>query len=504
MRRFTVLLLVTLTVVSPFLAVAARASGPVAALDAYVARGVEEWQVPGLAIAVVKDGEVVLARGYGVRQLGVGGVVDQHTLFAIGSTTKAMTAATVGLLVDAGELDWGDRVIDHWPGFRLGDPWMTREVTVRELLTHNAGLANADMLWYGTDRSRQEVLARIPHIRSAYSPRDGFLYQNIMYIAAGALAGSVVGTSWEELTAERLFAPLEMARTVPTLAATAGLDNVARPHDTVDGELVPIDNASVDAAGPAGSVWSSVSDMTHWLRMLLAEGRWGDRRVLSKATVAELLRPQTLLDISRFYPYVDMLGSHWSSYGLAWFQLDYRGRFVAFHTGSIDGMAAMVGLVPDEELGVVILQNRDHAELRHALLWKTIDLWTGVEDGRDWSAELQPVYDERVEKAAARRQERAARRVPDTSPSLPLERYAGRYRHGLYEEFEITLAEGDLRLDLGPDRRGSLEHWHYDTFELRFDRRWQSDALVTFALDADGEPASVELFGLRFERVRGE
>ncbi len=475
----------------------------VADFAAYAEQARSEWGVPGLAVAVVQDGEVLLARGFGVRELAAGGAaepVDEHTLFAIGSTTKAMTAALLGQLAEAGALAWDDRVEEHLPAFRLHDPWVTREVTIRDLLTHRAGLGNADLLWYGTDRSREEILAKLALVEPAYSFRGGYVYQNLMYAAAGEVAAQVAGAPWEQLVDRRLFEPLGMERTAPTLAVARTRENVAAPHHEVDGEIRVIENEPVDPVAPAGSVWSSVAELSRWMRMLLAEGRWQGESVLDEETVAELLHPQTVLRRDDFYPTARLTEPRWITYGLGWFQQDYRGRMVHFHTGSIDGMSAIVGLVPEAELGVVVLANIDHAELRHALLWRAVDLFTGVEDGRDWSAELKDLYQGLEEEAEARAAEARAERAEGTEPSLPLSRYAGAYAHPLYDTVEVKEEDGGLRFLAGARRTARLEHWHHDTFRAHWDREWQGSTLLTFALDAAGEPARLWVMGLGFER----
>lgn len=489
-----------------------RSADPVAAFDASVDEARREWRVPGLAVAVVDDGELVLARGYGVRDLetgsreGGGGAVDEHTLFAIGSTTKAMTAALLGQLVDAGELSWDDPVIDHLPGFRLKDPYATREVTVRDLLTHRAGLGNADLLWYGSDRTWEEIFAKLALVEPAYSLRDGFVYQNLMYAVAGNVAGRVAGSPWETLVERRLFEPLGMERTVPTLARTAERDNVAAPHHEIDGEIRRIANEPVDPVAPAGAVWSSAAELSRWVRMLLAEGTWEGEPVLPEETVAELFRPQTLIPREVFYPTARLTDPHWTSYGLGWFQQDYRGLMVQFHTGSIDGMSAILGLVPEEELGVVVLANLDHAELRHALLWKAVDLFADAPAGgeRDWAAEVRELYAERDRRGAEAEAERDARRVEGSRPSVALERYAGSYVHPLYDRVEVRREGAGLRLAAGARRTADLEHHHFDTFRARWDREWQGSTMVTFALDASGAPARLWLMGLAFEREDGD
>jgi CubicO group peptidase (beta-lactamase class C family) len=486
-------------------------------LDAAIARAAVEWEVPGLAVAVVKDGQVVLARGYGVRQLGRPEPVDADTLFAVGSTTKAMTAALIGQLVAEGKVAWDDPVIRHLPGFQVGDPWATREITVRDLLTHRAGLPNTDLLWFGSDRSRAALVAALAGVAPAYSLRSSFIYQNVMYVTAGELAAAAAGAPWEQLLESRLLQPLGMARTSPTLAGAAGRDNVAAPHDRVEGALRVIENAPVDAVGPAGSVWSSVNDMSRWLRLLLAEGRvdsraenaGGDgRQVLAAATVEELFRPQTVIPADQFYPTARLTRPHWITYGLGWFQQDFQGRMVQYHTGSIDGMTAIVGLVPEEELGLVVLANRDHAELRHALLWLALDRLGPRPSGRDWNAEVKQLYDARSAEADKARSAAEAKRVAGTRPSLPPARYAGTYRHPLYGDVLIRLEDrpegGGLRLVFGPLLQGRLEHWHYDTFRVRWDRPWQAPELLTVGLDAEGNPARLELFGEELRRVPDE
>lgn len=502
---FTSALLLAIALPVPAAAAGAPTDTTEAAADfaAYAEQARSDWGVPGLAVAVVQDGEVLLARGFGVRELAEGGgaePVDEHTLFAIGSTTKAMTAALLGQLVEAGELDWDDRVQEHLPSFRLHDPWVTREVTIRDLLTHRAGLGNADLLWYGADRSREEILAKLALVEPAYSFRGGYVYQNLMYAAAGEVAAQVAGAAWEELVDRRLFEPLGMERTAPTLAIARTRENVASPHHRIDDEIRVIENEPVDPVAPAGSVWSSVDELSRWVRMLLAEGRWQGETVLEEETVGELFHPQTVLRRGDFYPTARLTEPHRITYGLGWFQQDYRGRTVHFHTGSIDGMSAIVGLVPDAELGVVVLANLDHAELRHALLWRAVDRFTGVEDGRDWSAELRELYRGMEEEAEAREAEVLAERVEGTEPSLPLSRYAGSYAHPLYDTVEVREEDGGLLLLAGARRTARLEHWHHDTFRAHWDREWQGSTLLTFTLDAAGDPERLRVMGLELER----
>jgi CubicO group peptidase (beta-lactamase class C family) len=487
-----------------FAAPAHAQSDPLNGFDAYVRNAVEVWDATGLAISVVKDGKLVFAEGYGVRDVETGAAVDEHTRFAIGSTTKAMTAAAVGMLVDGGKLSWDDPVTKHLPWFQLKDPWVTREITVRDLLTHRAGLGNADFLWYERDDDRRSIIEELAMVEPAYSMRSSFIYQNLMYATAGEVVAAVSGISWKEFVRTRIFQPLGMDETVPVLAETVGQPNVASPHDRVDGKTVRIENASVDPVAPAGSIWSSVTDMSRWERFLLAGGVTEDStRLLTTATVDELFKPATMVTPSQFYPTAQLTHPHWTTYGLGWFQQDYRGEKVDFHTGSIDGMVAIAGLIRDRNLGVYVLANRDHVELRHALMYAVFDRYLGGER-RDWGADMKVLYDSLAADTEARQAEREAERVEGTSPSLPLASYAGKYTHPLFGELVVTSSPGGLRANLGPGQPGALEHWSYDTFRLRFDARWRGWRLATFVLGLDGEVASVRVGGTELRRATEE
>ena len=470
----------------------------------YVAAAVESWDATGLAIAVVTDGRTVFAEGFGVRELGSPARVDAHTRFAIGSTTKAMTAAAIGMLVDEGKVSWDDLVIDYLPWFRVDDPYVTSELTLRDLLTHRGGMGNADFLWYEREATTEEIVRAMALVEPAYSLRSSFIYQNIMYAAAGEVIEVVSGVPWSEFVRTRIFGPLGMTESVPLLAETVGAPNMARPHYRIDGQTAVIENASVDPIPAAGSVWSSVTDMSKWLTMLLAEGVSVDgTRILSEATVEEMFRPQALVPSSQFYPTQQVTKPDWMTYGLAWFQHDYRGYKLDFHTGSIDGMIAIAGLIRDLDIGVYVLANRDHVEVRHALMYRALDQLIGGEV-RDWSAELKPVYDGLEQQAQDARSRAAAARVEGTSPSLPLDAYVGTYRHPLYGSIIVTgTASGALRADIGPGQPGAVEHWNFDTFRVVLDARWRGAPLIGFTLGSDGKVTGLSNGGVRFSRVDG-
>ena len=492
-------LVLTLVIVSS----AQAQLAPLAGFDESVAKAVRDWSATGLAVAVVKDGSVVFSKGYGVRELGKPDAVDADTLFAIGSTTKAMTAALVGMLVDEKKLAWDDPVVKHLPWFQLSDPYLTREITVRDLLTHRAGLGNADYLWYGQPTGAREILRRVRMLPTAYSLRSSFIYQNVMYAAAGAVIEAVTGQPWADAMRARLFEPLGMRDTLATAATLARQPNVAVPHDLVDGKVRVIENATVDSVAPAGSVWSSVNDMAKWSAMLLNNGRAGDRVLLSPATVEELFKPQTLVTSAGFYPTARLTRPKWTTYGLGWFQQDYRGRAVDYHTGSIDGMVAMHGLLRDANAGVIVLANRDHVELRHAIMLNVFDRLIGGAT-RDWSSELRTLYDGIQKEADAERQKAEARRVTGTSPTLALARYAGTYSDPLRGDVVVTVEGNQLRARYGGAYAGILEHWNYDTFRARWDAAWRGSTLLTFAIDATGQPSRLQVMGGSFVRRAAE
>jgi CubicO group peptidase (beta-lactamase class C family) len=483
------------------LAPAVSTQQPLADLDAYISKTIKDWRTPGLAIAVVKGGQVVFARGYGVRELGKPEPVDTRTLFAIGSTTKAMTAALVGMLVDEHKVEWDAPVTRYLPWLQLKDPAVTRELTVRDLLTHRAGLGNADYLWYGQRNSTEEILRRVRLIDPSYPVRSGFIYQNIMYAAAGAVIEAASGRSWAETIRSRIFQPLGMRDTIATAASLASQPNVASPHGIVDGHVRVIENVSVDPVAAAGAVWSNVDDMAKWMRFLLDGGRAagdGGQRLLSAQTFAELFTPQTIAPFE-MYPTTRLTRPHWMTYGLGWFQQDYRGQAVDFHTGSIDGMVAIHGLIRDEQLGVYVLGNLDHAELRHALMYTVFDRYAGRSD-RDWSADFLKLYTDIQSEAAQARARRDGHRVAGTSPSLPVRKFAGDYVDPLHGEVRVGDDPAGLSIRYGSAFVGTLEHWHYNTFRATWKAAWRAPELVTFVLDADGQPASLEMMDARFSR----
>ena len=349
-------------------AAADASSASLASLDAFIETAMKDWSVPGLGLAVVRDGEVVLARGYGVRAKGKTDAVDADTLFAIGSSSKAFTAACIGLLVDQKKVGWDDPVTKHLPGFELHDAYATRDLTVRDLLTHRSGLARADQLWYGSGFDRAAILERFRHVEPSWGFRARFGYQNIMFLAAGELYAAVAGESWDDCIAKRFFAPLGMARSTTSVDPLPGIENVATPHEEVEGEVVAVPWHDLDNVAPAGSINSSAREMAAWVLLQLGQGP----KILAEPTVAEMHTPQMVIrkegSWANYFPASTLI-----TYGLGWFVNDYRGEIVVEHGGSIDGMRALVSMIPEKKMGLVVLTNRGGQLLPEVVRYRVYD-----------------------------------------------------------------------------------------------------------------------------------
>lgn len=479
---------------------AAAAGDPLAGLDDSIAEARELWQVPGLAAAVVKNGEVVFMDGFGKIELGEDAEVNEHTLFTLASTTKAFVAVSLGMLVDEGRLEWDDPVIEHLPGFRVADPYATREITIRDILSHRTGVEPVDWLWvrgFEPDTS----IERLRYAEQAASLRSAWIYNNMMYVVAGEIVEQVSGMPLPDFVRQRIFEPLGMEDSVFTrsdVLRTSG--NVAGAHVYVDGEPRAVEPyRSTSPLGAAG-IHSSASDMTKWLTFLLNEGQANGRQLLEPETLAELLEPQ-IFAADAAYPAAKEADPHFFGYGFGWFVQDYEGRLLAMHTGSLFGANALVAMVPEEELGLVILINADPVEYRHAFMYDVIDRFLGTRE-TDWSRHLHAVY-ANLEAADEAEYERAmAERVAGTEPSLPPEGYTGIYANPLVGNAEIAADEEGLRLVLAPDVTFRLEHWSYDTFEAVHPLEPGFRFRLTFTLAPDGSARAFETRdGRRFERL---
>jgi CubicO group peptidase (beta-lactamase class C family) len=461
-------------------------------LDAYVARALKEFEVPGLAVAIVKDGKVELVKGYGVRKLGEPALVDEQTLFGIASNTKAFTAAALAILVDEGKISWDDPVIKHLPGFQMYDSYVTREMTVRDLLTHRSGLGlgAGDLMFFPpTTFTREEIVSRLRYIKPATSFRSKYAYDNVLYLVAGQVVAAVSGKSWDDFIRERIFAPLGMTTSNTSVKDLRPGGNFVSPHSKVEGKLQPVPYMNIDNTAPAGAINSNVAEMSKWVLAQLNEGAInGDRRLFSRRQSREMWSAQTPTPVGDPPPPLSALRSNFSAYGLGWGLNDYRGHKVVSHSGGLLGMVSRVRMVPDMKLGIVVLTNQEASGAMEAISYHIIDHYLNA-PATDWIGGFRSVFEQRLAQAKEVEKSQSAARNAESKPSLPAAKYAGRYNDAWYGEVTIAPEEGKLvmRFSRSPGLVGDLEHWQYDTFVARWrDRSLYADAYVTFSLKPDG------------------
>jgi CubicO group peptidase (beta-lactamase class C family) len=479
----------------PWTAPAQEAPPPLPAdLDGYVTRVMEIFEVPGLALAVVRDGRVLAARGYGVRETGRPGPVDPHTRFGIASNTKAFTATAIALLVEEGKLEWDAPVIRYLPWFRMWDPWVTREITVRDLLVHRSGLGlgQGDLLgWPRSDRTREEIVRAIRWLEPRTSFRSAYAYDNVLYHAAALVIEEVSGHTWEEFVRSRLIEPLGMADTRVSRAATREAGNVARPHARVEGAVRPVTPYDATNTNASGGIGSSAADMATWMLVQLDSGRVaGGGRLFSPGTTRELWTIVTPIPRPPPPPELAPLRSSFNGYGLGFFVRDYRGRQMVTHTGSNPGYVSRVTFLPELRLGIAVLTNAEAGAAFDAITHHVLDHALGVPPF-DWLG----AYAARADAGGASL-EPSVPRDRTAAPSLPLEAYAGVYTDRWYGDVTVAL-DGDrlvMRFSRTPSLVGELEPWRNDTFLVRWrDRELRADAFVTFDLAPDGRVQEVRM-----------
>ena len=450
-------------------------------IEEFVERGMQDWDIPGLAVSVVKDDQLVWARGFGVRRLGQPEPVDADTLFNIASVSKAFNAAALGLLVDEGRLDWDDPVVRHIPQLQLYDPYVTRAVTVRDMLAHRVGLGRltGNRLRWISEREPAEQIARLRHLPPELGFREGYVYSNVLYMVAGEVVPAVTGTEWEQFVEQRLFTPLGMTR---SLAGGSRLDesgNVAWPHQEIDGTVVEIPRRNFDAVGPAASVHSSAREISHWMRLHLGTpGELDGDVVLAPGTVEEMHRSQNPIQTPAFEPL--------AAYGLGWRLGSHEGRQTSSHSGAVDGMNSLLMLVPEEGLGIFITTNTFN-NFTTALARQIVDAYIGVQ-GRDRHAETFQRYLGQKARAQEEREAIHAARIRGTSTSGPLQDFTGGYDDALYADAAVRLQDGSLVLQLwdDPEQVADLEHWHHDTFRAVWRNPAMREEFVWFTRGREG------------------
>ncbi len=505
---------------------------PLQGLDSLIRQSFPEWEVPGLAIAVVKDDRVVFLKGYGVRELGSDATVDEHTVFALSSNTKAFTATTVGILVDEGKLSWDDPVIKHLPWFRLHDPWVTRMTTLRDLLSHRL-VYEAQGGWVGYLASfgrGEDGMNRLGYLEPDYGDfRSRFQYCNDCYSILGEVVKAVSGMTWEAFLKARVLVPLGMTSSTTDLeelweagdldpcfssdspSRTVGhedarVQNIVVPHwRSADGETHPTRWRDCGFNGdPVGGVTASATDVAKWLRLQLGKGIYEGERIVSAGVIEEMHTGQIILPTQW---YAELLGpgfGHFWSYGFGWFLSDYQGRKLSIHPGGNTGFSSFVALVPEENLGVGVVTNREGTILSWVLALGVVDAYLGVPD-QDWirgklsRVEARGQRNQELREASERALQ--AGRAQGTTPSLSPESYVGEYWHPAVGNVTITDDEGTLVLRFPGAEPGYLEHWNYDVFRVTWNMPAPWRKFLTFVLNPAGQVSEFMIQTLVFQRL---
>ncbi|KAA3656230.1 MAG: serine hydrolase [Calditrichaeota bacterium] len=434
----------------------------------YANQVLNDWETPGAAVAVVQGDKIVFAQGYGVRTLGRPDKVDRNTLFAVASNTKAFTAALLGLLVDEGKINWDDPVGDYRPGFAMYDPYVSRNLSFRDLLIHRSGLSTfgGDHLWIGHTLSRDEIISRLRYLEPTKSFRSHFQYQNLMYLVAGEMIPVITGQSWDAAMQEKFFEPLGMENTNLSIHDLVNKENVASPHESVDfGPLQVIPYDFLDNIAPAAAINSSVSDMAQWMIVNMNDGKFADKEILPPSLIREMQGVQFPLSVSRLAR--EELQANFAGYGLGWSVSEYNGYKSVGHGGGMSGMISRQMMIPEKKLGVIVLTNRAPTMAHQILCYTLLDQFLDIKE-RDWNQIYLKLRERRDIRKKQREERLKKERHQNTTPSLPLEDYVGTYTSLSSGPAQIVQKDGKLFFDYNARHRGPLEHWHHDTFRVHW------------------------------------
>lgn len=477
-------------------------------LEAQIEKILQDWNVAGGSVSIIKDGEVLSSRGYGLREIGNTDLANEHTVYGIGSNTKSFTAAGIAMLVDEGKVDWDDKITKHLPDFAMYDSWATHEVTLRDVLSHRTGLAHKNRILYnGTFSNEDIILNRLRHFKPLISFRSDFNYNNFNFMIAGLVIEKVTGMPWTDFMSERFFKPLGMTRTFPDLKSTKQADNLSGAHANVDQGFVPhyarlfTPEVAVpwDDVGnqPAGGINSTAHDLIPWMKMLLNNGVHNGQPFLSAKVIEDMTSPSCAF----VNPAKSMLGMvhaikppiHFYTYGMGWFVMDYRGQKMFMHGGQITGFNSAVVFFPEKNLGFSILLS-SHQTIAHIpLFFHIADAFLGGEP-RDWNAEYMGLASYFTKEEQDGSEKLVQSRKTNTSPSLPLSSYTGIYENAFTGKWAVTFENGKLSLHYGNGVRyaGTLEHWQEDTFYAKWEDGTFDYEFIKFIIK-DGKPVALEM-----------
>ncbi|MFZ4620705.1 MAG: serine hydrolase [Bacteroidota bacterium] len=460
-------------------------------LDAYVEKVLKTFNVPGVSVAIVKDGKVVLAKGYGVKKIGTSDKVDSKTNFSIASNTKAFVATSLGILVDEGKIKWNDRVVDHLPWFQLSDPYVTKEMRVIDLLVHRSGLglgAGDLLIWPTNTYTQKEVVKRFKNIPLATSFRNTYAYDNILYLIAGELIEAVSGMTWDAFVQTRIFNKLGMNNSALTFTDAVNRGNAATPHGEINGVVRPVAASDSAKTNPAATVNTNAEDIAKWMICQLDSGKMQDGKTLwTPAVTRQIWSVITPLPVGKVPKELAPYQSNFSGYGGGFNLRDYRGKKMVWHTGGLSGFVSLVAMIPEQRVGVAVFTNQEESGAFFSIGWRVLDHYLNA--NYDWNAAYKAVKDRSDSTNRASEEKTAAVRDSLSKPSLPLEKYVGKYNDAWYGDITITMKEGKLFLQMvpTPSLGGYLEHYQYNTFIARWsDPEMRADAFVTFNLNPDG------------------
>ncbi|MBX2922311.1 MAG: serine hydrolase [Chitinophagaceae bacterium] len=465
------------------------------ALDAYVAKALQTFEVPGMSVAIVKDGKVLLAKGYGVKKLGGADPVDANTLFAIASNSKAFTATALAILVEEGKLKWDDPVVNYLPWFKTADTYITANLTVRDLLVHHSGIpayAGDLMLFPPSGYSRQEIIRRIRYIPFVKGFRSAYAYDNIFYLVAGEVIHAASGMEWEDFVRTKIFNKVGMTGSISKFSAFKNQPNISAAHFRLDGKLKEIpaayDQAMGDAGNPAGGVVSNATDMAKWLITHLDSGRTMDKQVLFKpATTNELwniVRPMPVYKVDKS---IKPAQADFYGYALGFRALNYGKYKLVFHGGKLDGFVSQVVMIPKLKLGICVLTNQEATGAYWSVIYHVLDYYMN-NPSFDWIAGYRQSLDSSLARLATAQKKEIIKKDPAAGTSLPMEKYTGTFRDQLCGDFTITKNRDKmvLQFDFNPQLIADVEHFHRDVFIARFrNRDFKADAYLSYALNPD-------------------
>lgn len=466
--------------------------------DAYVENVRKAFNVPGIAVAVVKNGKVVLAKGYGVKTIGTNDKVDSKTNFSIASNTKAFVGTALGMLVEEKKLSWNDRVVDHLPWFSLSDPYITKEMRIIDLLTHRSGFglgAGDLLLWPQNTYSQKEVVQKFRNVPFTNSFRSTYAYTNILYLIAGEMIEKASGMPWEEFVRKRIINTLEMSGTAMSFSESIQRGNFATPHAEINGVVRPVAASDSSKPNPAATINTSAEDIAKWMICQIDLGKISDSTFLFKPNTARYLwSVVTPIPVSKMPNELAPFQANFAGYGAGFALRDYRGKKLVWHTGGLAGMVSLVAMLPEERLGVAVFTNQEIIGACYSIGWKVLDYYLGV--SYDWLSAYKIVKARNDSANTAADMKTMTKRDSLSHPSLPLEKYTGSYTDAWYGTITIEMKNGKLFMQFGatPSLGGFLEHYQYDTFIARWsDPEMRADAFVTFSLYHDGSIEQVKM-----------